>query len=255
MKRSSPRIWASKRLAAVTGETVLELKNVQFNYGGARTLRGVSIRLIEGDIVCIIGANGAGKTTTLRIISGLEKPSSGEIRFHNQRIDGLPPKEIIARGITHVPEQGRLFRDLTVFENLMMGAYLRRDKKAIAHDLDKIYGYFPRLGERKNQRAGSLSGGERQMLAVGRALMSQPKTLLMDEPSSGLAPQLVTMVGQIILDINHEGISIILVEQNAEMALNLARYGYVLERGRVALEGNTEDLMNNDQIKQVYLGL
>ena len=137
----------------------------------------------------------------------------------------------------------------------MMGAYLRKDKRAIAHDLDKIYGYFPRLGERKNQRAGSLSGGERQMLAVGRAMMSQPKALLMDEPSSGLAPQLVTMVGQFILDVNHEGISIVLVEQNAEMALNIARYGYVLERGRVALEGETKDLISNNLIRQAYLGV
>jgi branched-chain amino acid transport system ATP-binding protein len=237
------------------GERILELINLQFNYGGARTLHGVSIRLVEGDVVCIIGANGAGKTTTLRIISGLERPLSGEIRFQNQRIDGLPPKEIIARGITHVPEQGRLFRDMTVFENLMMGAYLRKDKEAIEQDLKKVYGYFPRLAERTKQRAGSLSGGERQMLAVGRALMSKPKVLLMDEPSSGLAPQLVTMVGQIVLDINNEGISIILVEQNAEMALNIASYGYILERGSVALEGETRTLINNDQIKQAYLGM
>ncbi len=237
------------------GEKILELINLHFNYGGARTLQGVSIRLVEGDIVCIIGANGAGKTTTLRIISGLEKPSSGEIRFQNQRIDGLPPKEIIARGITHVPEQGRLFRDMTVFENLIMGAHLRKDKGAIRQDLKKVYGYFPRLAERTKQRAGSLSGGERQMLAVGRALMSKPKVLLMDEPSSGLAPQLVAMVGQIVLDINNEGISIILVEQNAEMALNIASYGYVLERGSVALEGETRTLINNDQIKQAYLGM
>ncbi|MGD0916686.1 MAG: ABC transporter ATP-binding protein [Thermodesulfobacteriota bacterium] len=236
-------------------EALLELQDLHFNYGGAKTLRGISFKLIEGDIICIIGANGAGKTTTLRIVSGLEKPASGEIRFQKQRIDGLPPKEILSRGITLVPEQGHLFRNMTVFENLMMGAYLLKEKETITKELDRVYSYFPRLAERARQRAGSLSGGERQMLAVGRALMSKPRVLMMDEPSSGLAPQLVEMVGQLILDINGEGISIVLVEQNAEMALNIARYGYVLERGSVALEGETRVLINNDLIKQAYLGV
>lgn len=239
----------------MTAQAILNLEDVRFGYGGARILRGVSIKLAGGDVICVIGANGAGKTTTLRTISGLERPESGQIRFKGQRIDGLSPKEILALGISHMPEQGRLFRDMTVFENLMMGAYLRKDKEAINRDLEMVYGYFPHLAERAGQRAGSLSGGERQMLVVGRALMSQPTVLLMDEPSSGLAPQLVAMLGRVILDINGEGISIVLVEQNAEMALNLARYGYVLERGRVALEGKTKDLTNNQLIKQAYLGM
>jgi len=236
-------------------ETILQLEGIQFSYGRAETLRGISINLNEGDIACIIGANGAGKTTTLRVISGLEKPVSGEIRFHGNRIDRLSTKEILAKGITLVPEQGRLFGDMTVYENLIMGSYLRRDKKSITQDLKKVYKYFPRLAERAKQRAGSLSGGERQMLAVGRALMSRPKVLLMDEPSSGLSPLMVDLIGQIILDINVEGISIVLVEQNAEMALNVASYGYVLERGRVALEGNTKDLIYNDLVRQTYLGI
>jgi branched-chain amino acid transport system ATP-binding protein len=239
----------------MAAEPILSLEDIRFGYGGARILRGVSIVLADGDVMCVIGANGAGKTTTLRTISGLEKPESGQIRFKGWRIDGLSPKEILALGISHMPEQGRLFRDMSVFENLMMGAYLRKDKEAIRRDLEKVYGYFPRLAERARQRGGSLSGGERQMLVVGRALMSHPTVLLMDEPSSGLAPQLVAMLSRVILDINEEGISIVLVEQNAEMALNLACYGYVLERGRVALEGRTEELIRNQLIKQAYLGM
>jgi len=162
----------------MTAQAILNLEDVRFGYGGARILRGVSIELAGGDVICVIGANGAGKTTTLRTISGLERPESGQIRFKGQRIDGLSPKEILALGISHMPEQGRLFRDMTVFENLMMGAYLRKDKEAISRDLEMVYGYFPHLAERAGQRAGSLSGGERQMLVVGRALMSQPTVLL-----------------------------------------------------------------------------
>jgi len=236
-------------------ETILQLEDIHFSYGGAETLLGISINLDESDIACMIGANGAGKTTTLRVISGLEKPLSGEIRFHGNRIDRLSSKEILVQGITLVPEKCRLFGDMTVYENLIMGSYLRKDKKSITQDLKKVYKYFPRLAERAKQRAGSLSGGERQMVAVGRALMSRPKVLLMDEPSSGLSPLMVDLIGQIILDINVEGISIVLVEQNAEMALNVASYGYVLERGRVALEGNTKDLIYNDLVRQTYLGI
>ncbi len=235
-------------------ESILELEDVKVSFGGAKILRGVSLRLAEGDVICVIGANGAGKTTALRTISGLERPEFGRIRFRGRDISGLRPKEILILGLTLVPEQGRLFRDLTVYENLMMGAYLRRDKKGVAKDLKTVYGYFPLLAERAGQRAGSLSGGERQMLAVGRALMSRPAALMMDEPSSGLAPQFVAMLGRIILDINQEGISVFLVEQNAEMALNVARYGYVLERGRIRLEGDTKDLMTNDMVKEAYLG-
>lgn len=235
--------------------TVLEAKAVEFSYGGAKTLKGVSFRLEEGSVICIIGANGAGKTTTLRILSGLEKANSGEVLVDGAPIDGLSPKEILRRGISHVPEQGRLFNDMTVYENLLMGAYICKDTRIFGEQLQFVYEYFPRLKERSRQRAGSLSGGERQMLAVGRALMSKPRVLLMDEPSSGLAPQLVEMVGQLVLDINRKGISVILVEQNSEMALNVAQYGYVLERGLVSLEGKAEDLINNDMVKQAYLGI
>ncbi len=237
------------------GSAILEVKALEFSYGGAKTLKGVSFRLEEGSVICIIGANGSGKTTTLRVLSGLEKAKSGEVLIEGVPIDGLSPKEILRRGISHVPEQGRLFNDMTVYENLLMGAYIRKDRKTVAEQLRFVHEYFPRLRERSGQRAGSLSGGERQMLAVGRALMSKPRVLLMDEPSSGLAPQLVEMVGQLVLDINQKGISVVLVEQNAEMALNVAQYGYVLERGRVSLEGKAEDLINNDMVKQAYLGI
>ena len=236
-------------------ESFLKIEKLHFSYGGARILRGVSLDLFKGDVVCIIGPNGAGKTTMLRTISGLERPTSGQILFDGNRMDGLSPKKILSAGISLVPEQGRLFPDMTVFENLMMGAYLRNDRKNIMKDLDVVYRYFPRLGARARQRAGSLSGGERQMAAVGRALMSEPKVLLMDEPSSGLAPQLVSMVGQIVLDINKDGISVLLVEQNADMALNVSRYGYALEQGRVSLEGETTELISHPRIKKTYLGI
>lgn len=235
--------------------TILEVEGLEFSYAGARTLKGVSFRLEKGSVICIIGANGAGKTTTLRILSGLEKAGSGRVLVGGVPIDGLSPKAILRLGVSHVPEQGRLFNDMTVYENLLMGAYICKDRKTLAEQLHLVYAYFPRLYERSRQRAGSLSGGERQMLAVGRALMSKPRVLLMDEPSSGLAPQLVEMVGQLVLDINQKGISVVLVEQNAEMALNVARYGYVLERGRVSFEGKAEDLINNDMVKQAYLGI
>jgi len=237
------------------GETILEVDDVRFSYGGAKILRGLSLTLDKGDVICVIGANGAGKTTTLRTISGLEKPDSGQITFQGQRVNGLFPRNILTLGIAMVPEQGRLFPDMTVYENLVIGAYLRTDKQAINLDLDMVYGYFPVLSKRSRQRAGSLSGGERQMLAIGRALMSKPIVLMMDEPCSGLAPQFVAMLGKIILDLNREDLSLILVEQNADMALNIARYGYVLERGRVALEGETKDLINDEMVKKAYLGL
>jgi branched-chain amino acid transport system ATP-binding protein len=236
-------------------ESFLKIENLHFSYGGARILRGVSLELLKGDVVCIIGPNGAGKTTILRTITGLERPTSGQILFNGNRMDGFSLKKILRAGISLVPEQGRLFPDMTVFENLMMGAYLRNDRKNIMKDLDVVYRYFPRLGARTRQRAGSLSGGERQMAAVGRALMSGPKVLLMDEPSSGLAPQLVSMVGQIVLDINKHGISVLLVEQNADMALNVSRYGYALEQGRVSLEGEATELISHPMIKKTYLGI
>jgi branched-chain amino acid transport system ATP-binding protein len=237
-------------------EAALKVEELRFGYDGARVIRGLDLELAVGDVVCVIGPNGAGKTTTLRVIAGLETPDSGRIFSRGERIDGLPPKEILKRGIGLVPQEGRLFRGMTVLENLQMGAYLRDDRELVRRDLETIYQHFPVLEKRAAQRAGSLSGGERQMLAVGRALMSRLTVLLMDEPTSGLAPMLVAGLGRIILGINAEsGLSVVLVEQNAEMALNVARYGYVLERGRIALEGQTQDLLKSDKIREAYLGL
>jgi len=237
-------------------EPALKIEDLRFGYDGARVIRDLNLELAEGDVVCVIGPNGAGKTTTLRVVSGLERPDSGRIFSRGERIDGLSPKEIVRRGIGLVPQEGRLFRGMTVLENLLMGAYLRDDKEEIQRDLREVYRYFPVLEKRAGQRAGSLSGGERQMLASGRALMSRAKVLLMDEPTLGLAPMLVAMIGRIILDINAEtGLSVVLVEQNAEMALNVARYGYVLERGRIALEGETREMLKSDQVRLAYLGL
>lgn len=234
---------------------VLELQDIKFSYGDVETLRGISMKLEEGDVICLIGANGAGKSTTLRLISGLEKATSGQILFRGERIDGASPRSILLRGITQVPERGRVFRDMTVYENLIIGAYARKDKVRIGNDLHMVHQYFPILKERAGQKAGSLSGGEQQMLAIGRALMANPKVLLMDEPTSGLAPMVVEMLCEIILKVNRTGIGIILAEQNAKIALNLAHYGYVIEKGRVALEGITQDLANNDSVKQAYLGM
>jgi branched-chain amino acid transport system ATP-binding protein len=237
-------------------EAALKVENLRFGYDGARVIRGLDLELAVGDVICVIGPNGAGKTTTLRIIAGLERPDDGRILCRGERIDGLTPKEILKRGIGLVPQEGRLFKKMTVLENLQMGAYLRNDGEGIGRDLARVYRLFPVLENRAGQRAGSLSGGERQMLAVARSLMSRVEVLLMDEPSLGLAPMLVAGLGRIILDINAEsGLSVVLVEQNAEMALNVASYGYVLERGRIALHGQTEDLLKSDSIRQAYLGL
>lgn len=234
---------------------LLELDEVKISYGGARIIRGISLGVEEGDVVCLIGANGAGKTTLLRAISGLERPNSGTIKFRGENIGQVPPPEILARGLVHVPQEGRLFGNMSVQENLLMGAYLRRDKAGVESDLRVVYDYFPILRERSRLRAGSLSGGERQMLAMGRALMSKPQVLMMDEPTAGLAPQVVQMIGQIILKMNQAGISILLVEQNAELALGVARYGYVLERGRVVVEGTAGELRRNEQVREAYLGI
>ena len=258
-------IFTSKREAMLkrpeslgpkTAETdILTITDVRVSFGGARILRGVGLMVRRGRIACLIGANGAGKTTLLRTIAGLEKPDKGKISAFDRDITGARPKEILSLGLSMVPEEGRIFRDMTVMENLLMGAYLRSDKAEIARDLGKYFTYFPVLEKRKQQTAGSLSGGERQMLTVSRALMSKPKLLMMDEPSSGLAPIMVTMLGNMVRDINHTGISVLLVEQNAEMALNVAHFGYVMERGRIALEGPTRDLLTNKKVKAAYLGL
>ena len=233
---------------------LFRLNDLTVHYQKVAALKGVSLALEDGDIVTLIGANGAGKSTTLRAISGLARASAGEIWFDGRRIDRLKPEEIVALGIAHVPEGRRVFPDLTVLENLHTGAYLRRDREGIAADLEKVFHHFPRLKERRRQRARTLSGGEQQMLAMGRALMARPRLLLLDEPSLGLSPVMVQEIARIILDINRGGVSVILVEQNAELALRLARYGYVLETGTIALEGESRLLHENEHVRRAYLG-
>jgi len=234
---------------------ILEISDVRVSFGGARILRGVELAVRQEQIVCLIGANGAGKTTLLRTIAGLERPDSGKITAFGRDITGARPRAILTLGLSMVPEAGRVFSDMTVMENLLMGAYLRTDKRETGKDLERCFEYFPVLEKRRQQTAGSLSGGERQMLAVSRALMSRPRLLMMDEPSSGLAPIMVSMLGNMVGEVNRTGISVLLVEQNAEMALKVAHYGYVLERGRVPLEGPTGELHVNRKVQAAYLGL
>ncbi|RPJ07666.1 MAG: ABC transporter ATP-binding protein [Deltaproteobacteria bacterium] len=233
---------------------LLEIKDLVIHYGGALALRGISFSMEQGGIVTLIGANGAGKTTCLRAISGVKPITSGEILFRGQRIDGTPPRHIAQQGIAHVQEGKRLFPRMSVLENLEMGAFIRKDKAGIEKDLQRVYGHFPRLQERKRQRAGSLSGGEQQMLAFARGLMMRPKLLLVDEPTMGLAPILVQELGRAMLEINQEGESILLVEQNAAIALKIAHKGYVFETGNLILSGATKDLLSNDYVKRAYLG-
>jgi len=234
---------------------LLEITDARVAYGKVAALKGVSMGVPDGGIVTIIGANGAGKTTCLRAVSGLVRLAAGEIRFAGERIDRLAPDRIVARGIAHVPEGRRIFPDLSVAENLATGAFLRRDRAAIAADLDRVYGRFPRLRERRGQRAQTLSGGEQQMLAIGRALMARPKLLLMDEPSMGLAPVIVEEIGRIVAGIAAEGVPVVLVEQNAELALELADHAYVLETGRLVLSGPAADLHDNEHVRAAYLGV
>ncbi|MGN0996364.1 MAG: ABC transporter ATP-binding protein [Candidatus Ventricola sp.] len=232
----------------------LEIRDLHVSYGGIRALKGISLTVEEGQIVTLIGANGAGKSTTLRAISGLEHPQSGSILYGGEELIGKPAKEIVRRGIVHVPEGRRIFPDMTVAENLRIGAFLRKDTQAIAGDLDYVYSLFPRLKERSWQLAGTLSGGEQQMLAVGRALMSRPKLLMMDEPSLGLAPLIVKDIFSIIRRVNDDGITVLLIEQNANAALRVADYGYVLETGVIALTGTGEELLKNESVREAYLG-
>ena len=232
----------------------LEIRDLHVSYGGIRALKGIDLTVEEGQIVTLIGANGAGKSTTLRAISGLQKPQSGSILYGGEELVGLPAKEIVRRGIIHVPEGRRVFPDMTVAENLKIGAFLRKDKDGIASDMDYVYSLFPRLKERSWQPAGTLSGGEQQMLAVGRALMSRPKVLMMDEPSLGLAPLVVQGIFDIIREINRQGVTILLIEQNANAALRIADYGYVLETGVIALTGTGEELLRNESVREAYLG-
>jgi branched-chain amino acid transport system ATP-binding protein len=232
---------------------LLEIKDLRVHYGTAEALKGISLKVDEGTIVALVGANGAGKTTTLRTISGLKTPTSGEIWFQGKRIDGMPAHDIVKLGIAHIPEGRGIFAPMTVLDNLRMGAYLRKDKNQITKDLETMYQHFPVLRERRKQLAGSLSGGEQQMLAIARALMTGPKLLLMDEPSMGLSPLIVEEVSNIVSDINKSGISIVLVEQNARMALELANSAYIIEVGCITLEGGARELANDERVKKAYL--
>jgi branched-chain amino acid transport system ATP-binding protein len=233
---------------------LISIKDIKVHYGRVEAIKGISIEGDEQSIVALIGANGAGKTTTLRTISGLKTPTSGEIWFSGTRIDGLPPEEIVKRGIAHVPEGRRVFRYMTVLENLRSGAFLRQDREEVDSDFESVFKLFPRLAERGRQQAGTLSGGEQQMLAIARALMARPKLLLMDEPSLGLAPMVVAEVARMIRHINASGTAIILVEQNARMALRLAHKGYVLETGNIVLRGNAKELLRDERVQKIYLG-
>ena len=234
---------------------LLQLKDIHVHYGSVAALKGITIEVDEADFVTLIGSNGAGKSTTLRTISGLDHPSAGEIVFEGERIETLSADKIVKMGIAHVPEGRRVFKDLTVKENLLLGAFTRDDQEEIGKDLTKVFEHFPRLQERKDQSARTMSGGEQQMIAIGRALMSRPKLLLLDEPSLGLAPVIVQEIARILVEINRQGVSVILVEQNAELALELARHGYVLETGTIALEGEARGLMDNDHVRKAYLGI
>ncbi len=233
---------------------ILELKDVHSYYGHIHALKGISLTVEQGEIVTLIGANGAGKTSTLRTISGLLHPREGSVTLEGERIDGMAPHLIVGKGIGQSPEGRQIFSRLTVMENLDMGAYGRRDKDGIKRDLDHVFTLFPRLKERRTQAGGTLSGGEQQMLAIGRALMTRPRVLLLDEPSMGLAPVLVETIFDIILALNKEGVTILLVEQNAAKALSIAKRGYVLETGRIILSDDAQKLQENDIVRKAYLG-
>ena len=233
---------------------MLKVRDLVVAYGGIEALKGISIDVPDGQIVTLIGANGAGKSTLLRTIMGLVKPQSGTVEYNDEMINGLNSQRIVSRGITLVPEGRRVFPNLTVLENLRIGAYLRKDEDGIASDIKRIYELFPRLEERHWQMAGTLSGGEQQMLALGRALMSRPKIMMMDEPSLGLAPLVIKDIFNIIRRINESGTTVLLVEQNANMALKVAHHAYVLETGRIKMEGGGKELLENEEIKEAYLG-
>ena len=233
---------------------MLEVKDINVYYGAIHAIKGISLSVDEGEIVTLIGANGAGKSTTLRTISGLLKPKTGSINFLGQDIAGMPAHKIVREGISQVPEGRRIFAEMTVQENLELGAFTRSDKDEINSDFKRVFGRFPRLEERRLQLAGTLSGGEQQMLAMGRALMSRPKLLLLDEPSMGLAPLLIREIFNIIADINKTGTTVLLVEQNANMALSIANRAYVLETGRITLSGDAKELAASEDIRKAYLG-
>lgn len=233
---------------------MLELRDVRVHYTKVEAVKGISLRLAKGEVVALIGANGAGKTTILRAISGVKVPTAGEIWFDGRRIDRLPPHAIVSLGIGHVPEGRRLFPHMTVLENLQVGAYLRSAGDEVRRDLERMFGRFPVLKHRARQRAGTLSGGEQQMLTIARALMARPKLLLLDEPSLGLAPLVVAAIADIIMDLNADGLSVVLVEQNARVALRLANRAYLLETGKIVLEGTSQALLADEHVKKAYLG-
>jgi branched-chain amino acid transport system ATP-binding protein len=233
---------------------MLEIKDLEVYYGMIQAIKGISFQVNEGEVIALIGANGAGKTTTLHTISGLITPKKGTVLFEGKDITKVPAHKIVSAGMAHVPEGRRVFASLTVLQNLRMGAYTRNDKNEIEETLRMVYERFPRLEERKNQPAGTLSGGEQQMLAMGRALMSRPRIILMDEPSMGLSPIFVNEIFDIIKQVSASGTTVLLVEQNAKKALSIADWGYVLETGRIVLEGNAQDLLNNESVKKAYLG-
>ncbi|MBI5585142.1 MAG: ABC transporter ATP-binding protein [Deltaproteobacteria bacterium] len=235
-------------------DTLLKITDLKVRYGGAEVLQGVSLTVGAGEIVMLIGSNGAGKTTTLRAVSGLKRAHAGEVLFEGRRIDRLNPQDTVKAGIGHVPQGRALFPYLSVLENLLLGAYLRPNRRDITQDLEKVFEHFPVLKERQRQWAGTLSGGEQQMLAIARALMGRPKLLMLDEPSLALSPILIREIGRVVVEINRAGTSILLVEQNARLAFSLARRGYVLETGRIVESGSTMELMSDDRVKRAYLG-
>ena len=233
---------------------MLKVENINVYYGAIHALKGISVEVKEGEIVTLIGANGAGKSTILRTITGLLRTKTGNVLFEGNSVAAMAPEEIVKKGISQVPEGRRIFANMSVEENLELGAYIRSDKPGIRKDIDKVFERFPRLGERRKQIAGTLSGGEQQMLAIGRGLMSQPRLLLLDEPSMGLAPLLVKEIFSIIKEINASGTTILLVEQNANMALSIAHQAYVLETGRITLSGSAKELMESEEVRKAYLG-
>ena len=245
---------ADPRSGGVPGPPLLTVDGIETFYGSIQALKGVSFEVPEGSIVTLLGANGAGKSTTLKSISGLVPPARGTVTFTGRRINALPSEQIVRLGISHVPEGRELFPELTVLENLKMGAYTRTDKRAIEKSLEQAHAHFPILAERRSQLAGTLSGGEQQMLAIGRALMAEPRLLLLDEPSLGLAPLLVEEIFRIIREIHDNGTTVLLVEQNANKALSIADYGYVLETGTVSLAGDSRQLLRDDHVRRSYLG-
>ena len=234
---------------------MLKINDLRVNYGGIKALKGINISVPEGKIITLIGGNGAGKSTTLRTSMGLVRPASGSIHYDGSDLTGIKTRDIVKKGLVLVPEGRRIFSNLTIHENLVLGSYARKDKQGIEKDREKVLSLFPRLAERLKQKAGTLSGGEQQMLAVGRALMTKPRLLMMDEPSLGLAPLIVKNIFEIIQNINKLGVTILLIEQNAKAALDIADYGYVMETGNIVMEGPGRELLNNDDVKKAYLGI